>query len=49
MPSKKPKYLPTRVIKGTGPWKGSGKAWPPGKPPGGKLPDSAKPQSNTTE
>ena len=49
MPSSKPTYVRKRVIKGTGPRKGTPVAWPPGKPPGGKLPDSAKPQNQKTE
>ena len=44
MPSSKPTYAKKRVIKGTAPRKGTRVAWPPGKPPGGKLPESAKPQ-----
>ncbi len=45
MPSNKAKYVRKRVIKGTAPRKGTYVAWPEGKPPGGKLPSSAKPKS----
>ena len=38
-----------RKIVGTAPRKGKYVAWPEGKPPGGKLPDSAKPQNQKTE
>ena len=49
--SKKPNQPGVRVRKivGTAPRKGTPIAWPPGKPPGGKLPDSAKPQDKATE
>ena len=46
MPSSKGKYVKKRVIKGTAPRKGTYVAWPAGKPPGGKLPDSAKPKNS---
>ena len=38
-----------RLIEGTGPRKGSPKAWDPGKPPGGKLPPESKPQAKATD
>ena len=45
--SKKPTRPGIRVRKivGTAPRKGTYVAWPEGKPPGGKLPSSAKPKS----
>lgn len=38
-----------RLIEGTGPRKGSPKAWDPSKPPGGKLPPEAKSQAKTAD
>ena len=38
-----------RKIVGTAPRKGTPVAWPEGKPPGGKLPESAKPQHQKTD
>ncbi len=34
-----------RLIEGTAPRVATHKAWPPGKPPGGKLPPEAKPSA----
>ena len=38
-----------RLIEGTGPRKGSPKAWDPSKPPGGKLPPEWKPQAKAAD
>ena len=40
-----------RLIEGTAPRVATPKAWPPGKPPGGKLPPEARPsaQNRPTE
>ena len=34
-----------RLIEGTAPRAATPKAWPPGKPPGGKLPPEARPSA----
>ena len=34
-----------RLIEGTAPRVATPKAWPPGKPPGGKIPPEAKPSA----
>ncbi len=49
MPSNKPKYVKTRVIKGTAPRKGTPIAWPEGKPPGGKLPPNSTPKRSDAD